>query len=212
MRIPTWFIGVTATSIAMAAIAVDALFGVPDDPNPVQPISVSSLVRTFAANTVDARLRSYGPDSDQQPPVIIVYRGRRCPYRDTRLSEAPLFNPELRAHRFEIVLMSTDQPKPPYSSLKATDIHDTLLSDRSVDAAGAFHVAYRVEDATLATMREDWIDLELTTGIPLQEPLMPSVCIIDTVSTIRHVYSNSDYALHLSGDELWATIEPFANL
>jgi hypothetical protein len=34
-----------------------------------------------------------------------------------------------------------------YSSLKATDIHYVLLSDSRLEAAKAFHIAYRVDEA-----------------------------------------------------------------
>ena len=81
----------------------------------------------------------------------------------------------------------TDRPELLYSSLKATDIHYTLLSDSRLEAAKAFHVAYHVDDATLAKMREYGVDLAATTGTKEHELPVPSVFIIDTSGTIRFV-------------------------
>ena len=97
----------------------------------------------------------------------------------------------------------TDRPELLYSSLKATDIHYTLLSDSRLEAAKAFHVAYHVDDATLAKMREYGVDLEATTGTKQHELPVPSVFIIDTSGIIRFVYSNPDYTIRLGADALW---------
>ena len=96
----------------------------------------------------------------------------------------------------------TDRPELLYSSLKATDIHYTLLSDSRLEAAKAFHVAYHVDGATLAKMREYGVDLEATTGTKQHELPVPSVFIIDTSGTIRFVYSNPDYKIRLGADAL----------
>ncbi len=205
MRLPSWFIGVMATLAAATAIA-----DVPNEPNQVQPLSVGSRAPLFAAQTVDGKLRSFGPDSYQKPTIVIFYRGGWCPYCNTQLSDLHMVEPKLRARGFEIVFMSTDQPKLLYSSLKATDIHYTLLSDSHLEAAQAFRVAYHVNDATLAKMREYGVDLEATTGTTLHELPVPSVFIIDTSGTIRYVYSNPDYKIRLGADALWAAAEPFA--
>ena len=141
---------------------------------------------------------------------MIFYRGGWCPYCNTQLSDLHTVEPKLRTRGFEIVFLSTDQPKLLYSSLKATDIHYTLLSDSHLEAAQAFHVAYHVNDATLAKMREYGVDLEASTGTTLHELPVPSVFIIDTSGTIRYVYSNPDYKIRLGADALWAAAEPFA--
>jgi peroxiredoxin len=117
---------------------------------------------------------------------------------------------KLRERGFEIVFLSTDQPKLLYSSLKDADIHYTLLSDSHLKAAQAFRVAYHVNDGTLAKMREYGVELEATTGTTLHELAVPSVFIIDTSGTIRYVYSNPDYKIRLGADALWAAAEPFA--
>jgi peroxiredoxin len=202
MRMFTWLFGLMATVIALTAMA-----DVPNDPTQVQPLSVGTRAPAFAAQTVGGKIRRFSPDSYRKPTIVIFYRGGWCPYCNTQLSNLRTVEPKLRSRGFEIVFLSTDQPKLLYSSLKATDIHYTLLSDSHLEAARAFHVAYHVNDGTLAKMREYGVDLEVSTGTTLHELPVPSVFIIDTLGTIRYVYSNPDYRVRLGPEALWAAAE-----
>ena len=195
--------------LGMLAI-VPALASIPDDPQQVQPLAMGARAPIFAARTMEGALRTFSPDGYKKPTVVLFYRGGWCPYCNTQLSDLHLIEPRLRRSGFEIVFLSTDRPELLYSSLKATDIHYTLLSDSHLDAAKAFHVAYHVDDATLAKMREYGVDLEATTGTKQHELPVPSVFIIDTSGTIRYVYSNPDYKIRLGADSLWAAAQPFA--
>jgi peroxiredoxin len=87
-----------------------------------------------------------------------------------------------------------------------------LLSDSHLDAAKAFHVAYHVDDATLAKMREYGVDLEATTGTKQHELPVPSVFIIDTSGIIRFVYSNPDYTIRLGADALWQAAQSLSTV
>ena len=121
-----------------------------------------------------------------------------------------LVEAKLRRSSFEIVFLSTDRPAILYSSLKAQHIHYTLLSDSRLEAAKAFHVAFHLDDATIAKMKDFGVDLDSTTGEPLHELPVPSVFIIDRTGTIRYVYSNPDFKIRLGADALWAAAAPYA--
>jgi len=193
-------------------VSVPALAGIPDRPQQVQPLSVGARAPIFSARTTEGALRTFGPDSYKKPLVVIFYRGGWCPYCNAQLSDLHLVEPKLRKSGFEIVFLSTDRRELLYSSLKATDIHYTLLSDNRLEAAKTFHVAYHVDDATFAKMREYGVDLEASTGTKQHELPVPSVFIIDTSGTIRFVYSNPDYKIRLGADELWAAAEPLVTI
>jgi len=188
------------------------LAGIPDDPAQVHPLSVGNPAPVFSARTADGMLRKFSPDAYSKPTIVLFYRGGWCPYCNMQLSDMRLVEPKLRASGFEIVFLSTDQPKLLYSSLKATDIHYTLLSDNHLKAARAFHIAYHLDSATLAKQREYGVDLERTTGTKLHELPVPSVFVIDTSGIIRFVYSNPDYTVRLGADALWTAAQPFATI
>jgi len=189
-----------------------ALASVPDNPAQVQPLSVGTRAPVFSARSTDGALRTFRPGSYTKPTVVLFYRGGWCPYCNTQLSDLRLVEPKLRASGFEIVFLSTDRPELLYSSLKAQDIHYTLLSDSHLEAASAFHIAYHLDDATIAKQREYGVDLESTTGTKLHELPVPSVFIIDTTGTIRYVYSNPDYTIRLGADALWTAAQPLATV
>jgi peroxiredoxin len=193
-------------------VSVPALAGIPDSPQQVQPLSVGARAPIFSARTTEGALRTFAPDSYKKPLVVIFYRGGWCPYCNAQLSDLHLVEPKLRKSGFEIVFLSTDRPELLYSSLKATDIHYTLLSDNRLEAAKSFHVAYHVDDATFAKMREYGVDLEASTGTKQHELPVPSVFIIDTSGTIRFVYSNPDYKIRLGADELWTAAQPLVTI
>src|ERR1700724_3429683 len=185
-------------------VAVPALAGIPDSPQQVQPLSVGARAPIFAARTTEGALRTFLPDSYKKPTIVLFYRGGWCPYCNAQLSDLHLVEPKLRKSGFEIVFLSTDRPELLYTSLKATDVHYTLLSDSHLEAAKAFHVAYRLDEASIQMQNKYGVDLEKTTGTTLHELPVPPVFIIDTSGTIRYVYSNPDYKIRLGADALLA--------
>lgn len=205
MRRIIGLMGLLAASFVGAAVS-----DIPNDPAQVQPLGIGARAPLFSGQTTEGMTRTFRPNTYRKPTVVIFYRGGWCPYCNTQLSDLHTIEPRLRARGFEIVFLSTDQPKLLYSSLKAADIHYTLLSDNHLEAARAFHVAYHVNDATLAKMREYGVDLEASTGNAQHDLPVPSVFIIDTSGTIRYVYSNPDYKIRLGAEALWAAAEPLA--
>jgi peroxiredoxin len=193
-----------------ALLMAPAHAGIPDDPAQVRPVSEGTRAPSFSARMADGALRTFSPDGYSRPTIVLFYRGGWCPYCNSQLSDLRLVEAKLRDRGFEIVFQSTDRPQLLYSSLKAADIHYTLLSDSHLRAARAFHVAYHLDDATLARQREYGVDLERTTGTKQHELPVPSVFIIDTSGTIRFVYSNPDYTIRLGADALWTAAAPFA--
>lgn len=199
MRFQMRLVGMLAFMLVMPVFA-----GVPDDPAKVQSLSVGMRAPVFTVRTTEGALRTFKPDGYKKPTIVLFYRGGWCPYCNTQLGDLRLVEPQLRDRGFEIVFLSTDQPQLMYSSLKTADIHYTLLSDNHLDAAQAFHIAYHLDEATIAKQREYGVDLEATTGTKLHELPVPSVFIIDTSGIIRFVYSNPDYTVRLGADALLA--------
>ena len=199
------FIGLLALMAVMSARAE-----IPADPTQVHPLPVGARAPMFEGVAADGKVRSFTPDGFRRPTIVIFYRGGWCPYCNMQLSDLRLVEPKLREQGFEIVFFSTDRPEILYSSLKAADIHYTLLSDSHLEAAKAFHVAYHLDDATIAKQKQYGVNLEETTGTTLHELPVPSVFIIDTTGTIRYVYSNPDYKVRLASDALLAAALPYA--
>ena len=120
-------IGVLAISAAAAAV--------PDDPHNVTPIDVNSAAPKFVAKEVDGRAFQFDPASLRQPTLIIFYRGGWCPYCNAQLQDLHTVVPQIVAMGYQVLFLSTDQPRLLYSSLKEkVDYH---LPVRFVDGRGA---------------------------------------------------------------------------
>jgi peroxiredoxin len=132
MRVHAGWFGLLAAVVAMTVQA-----DVPNDPTEVKPLSVGVKAPSFEARATDGALRIFRPDGYQKPTVVIFYRGGWCPYCNMQLSDLRLVEQKLRQSGFEIVFLSTDRPEILYSSLKATDIHYTLLSDSHLEVLAA---------------------------------------------------------------------------
>ena len=202
------FTGLTGTIALVLSMSVHAQ--VAASPTDVQPLRVGSAAPLFAGTDMGGKLHTFDPQGYRHPMIVIFYRGGWCPYCNMQLSDMRLAEPTLKQEGFDIIFLSTDRPEILYSSLKAEKINYTLLSDSHLKAAEAFHIAYKLDGATLAAQKKYGVDLDQTTGTALHELPVPSVFIIDTSGTIRYVYSNPDYKIRLTAEALSSAAKPYS--
>jgi peroxiredoxin len=211
MRVTPSIYALLLALVAAAFALSPARAEVPIGAAAVQPLAVGDRAPLFTARHADGTAYRFDPGHLAKPQVLIFYRGGWCPYCNMQLADMRLVEPKLRANGFEILFLSTDRPELLYTSLKEQDIHYTLLSDNLLQAAEAFHVAFKIDDATYARQLQFGFDLEKTTGSQKHELPVPSVFIIDRSGVIRFVYSNPDFTVRLGADALWKAAQPFAN-
>ncbi len=200
MRVLKRFLAVGIMAVGVAAAAV------PDDPHNVTPMEVRSKAPSFTAQEVDGRAFVFDPAALRQPTMIIFYRGGWCPYCNAQLQDLHSVVPKISAMGYQVLFLSTDQPKLLYSSLKEkVDYH--ILSDSTMDAAHAFGVAFHVDTATLEKMKSYGIDLEATQGNTKHELPVPSVFIIDRGGVIRFRHYDPDYTIRLDAAHVLAAAQ-----
>ena len=175
---------------------------VPSDPALVVPLPVGSAMPSVVVQNADGSARLIGPGPLARPLVLIFYRGGWCPYCNRHLGALKQAEPELLKMGYEILFLSADRPAILYSSLKEPDIHYTLLSDAKMNAARAYGVAFRVDDAALAKSKAYGVDLEAASGQTHHELPVPAAFIIDKAGVIRFVHANPDYTTRISPTEL----------
>ena len=179
-----------------------------------QPLAVGTTAPDFTASRVDKTRYVFSAKHLTRPVVLIFYRGGWCPYCNGQLADMHTVEPKLRAAGFEVLFVSTDRPELLYSSLKeqtrplATTY--TLLSDPKLEAAQAFHIAFHLDDKLYAEELKWGVDLEKTTGTKAHALPVPSVFIIDKTGIIRFVYSDPDFRVRLSAEELSKAAAPLA--
>jgi peroxiredoxin len=173
-------------------------------------LEVGSRAPDFTAARADGTPYVFSATHLRQPYVLIFYRGGWCPYCNLQLADLHLVEPRLRSAGFGVIFLSTDRPGLLYASLKHSEIDYTLLSDPELKAAQAFHIAFHLDDQQYAEQLKWGVDLEKTTGTRAHALPVPSVFIVDNSGIIRFVYSNPDFRVRLSAQELWKAALPFA--
>jgi peroxiredoxin len=203
-----WLVPAVLSLFASGAVALAD--DVPDDPSRVVPLSVGTAMPTVIVRNADGSERRLGPGPLEHPTILIFYRGGWCPYCNRHLGALKKVEPDLLKLGYELLFLSADRHEILYSSLKEPDIHYTLLSDAAMNAARAYHVAYRLDATTLAKYGEYGVDLEAASGQQHHELPVPAVFIIDRSGTIRFVYANPDYTTRISPQALLAAAQAAA--
>ena len=180
-------------TLAAAAAAGGAS---PDDPAKVKPLEAGAAAPAFSVREADGKPFRFEPKKLSKPTMLIFYRGGWCPYCNAHLKDLRTAVPQVSALGFDVLFLSTDRPEILRSSLKEpVDYH--LLSDNEVNAARAFGVAFRMDDATYAKYKTYGLDLEETQGATHHELPVPAVFIVDRKGKIRFAHTNSDYTQRL---------------
>ena len=79
-----------------------------------------------------------------------------------------------------------------------------MLSDSSADAMKAFGVAFRLDDTTFTKYKDSFgLDIEKAAGGKNHHILpVPAVFVVNGEGKITFAYSNVDYKVRLSGEDL----------
>ncbi len=192
----------------MLLCAAQAFATVPADPSAVVPVAVGARAPAFEALEVDGKPFRFDPTALTGPTMIIFFRGGWCPYCNAHLQDLRLVEPKIVAMGYQVLFLSTDQPRLLYSSLKErVDYH--LLSDSPLNAAEAFGVAFRVEGEALRKLQSYGVDLDATQGTTKHELPVPAVFVIDRGGIVRFRYFNPDFRVRLDAPSVLAAAEKF---
>jgi len=196
-------------SVGAGANADDA--GVPTDPANIKPLKVGAQAPAFEVRRVDGSTFVFQPAKLDKPALLVFFRGGWCPYCNTHLSSLRKIESQLTGLGYDLLFFSADQPSYLYSSLKDPTIKFTILSDAKMNAARAFGIAFRVDDATVEQYKKFNVDLEKASGETHHQLPVPAVFVIDTKGVIRFVHANPDYRVRISNDDLLAAARAAAS-
>lgn len=193
----------TAPMAPMATIASSAAAA--------HPLAVGTTAPAVTVKTSDGEPFDLGAALAEKPTVLVFYRGGWCPYCNLQLSELARFEPKFLALGFQIIAISTDAPSGLAPTAEKDKIAYRLLSDRTMVAASAYQVAYRVDGKTQKAYDGYKIDLAPIPGEPEARWLpVPTVFVIDRDRTIRFVSSNPDFKVRLPTADLLTAAEAAA--
>lgn len=163
-----------------------------------QPIPDTEL-KTAAGKTFDLQAAV-----QEQPVVLIFYRGGWCPFCNAHLGQLQEAAPQLRELGYQIIGISPDRPEELQKSLGKGSLSYTLLSDSSMAAAKAFGIAFEVDAPMLKKLASYNIDIEAASGETHHLLPVPSVFIVGSDGIIDFSYANPDYKTRLAPEVLLA--------
>lgn len=184
-----------------------------DDPTSIEPLGVGDAAPHFIVRDVDGENFTFDPESIERPAIFIAFRGGWCPYCNLHLSELRHVLPKLRDMNIDVYFLSGDRPDQLVAALQPETRSDvealdyTLLSDANATAAIAFGTAFRAESRVKTWLENNNKDIR-DSSIDRHGVLpVPSVFAIGTDGRIAFAYTNADYKVRLSPEELTAVAE-----
>ena len=186
-----------AAAILATALAVTAAEG-------LRPLMIGEEIPDLKlkdSGGKEIRLRAV---AEEQPLVLIFYRGSWCPYCNLHLAQLQKIDPQLRGLGYRIIAISPDLPENLKTSIDKNELTYTLLSDSTMAAAKAFGLAFTVDDTTLTKYAEYGIDLESASGEKHHMLPVPAVFLVGTDGVVDFVYANPDYKKRIDSEVLLA--------
>lgn len=137
--------------------------------------------------------------------VVVFYRGGWCPFCNRHLAELAGIQGDLAQLGYQTIAISPDRPEEIAKAEAQGKSEFRRLSDSKADAIRAFGLAFRVDDKTFETYRDQYkIDLEKSSGETHHLLPVPAVFLTDEKGTIRYAYTNPDYRVRLKAADLLA--------
>ena len=169
--------------------------------NFARPLSKGALTPDATVQTPDGKAVSLKAALGGKPTVLIFFRGGWCPFCTRHLSELNEARADLAALGYEMVAVTADPPEALPGVADKNNLGYTLLSDARMQAAEAFGLAFKVDDATLKKYREYNIKLTAKKGDDYWLPV-PAVFLVGVDGKIQFAHANPDYKARLSKDDL----------
>lgn len=169
----------------------------------VQPPLLGTHAPGFAVRHADGSEFRLEPRSLTKPVVLVFYRGGWCPYCNAQLLELRHIETELVDDLgYDLLFLSADSPATLSAGGNTTNTRYTVLADNDLNAAGAYGIAFRVEDETVQRYREYGIDLEKSSERDHHALPVPAVFIIDADGKLAFHYVNVDYRQRIAPELL----------
>lgn len=186
-------------------LPVRAAADIAASPATAHPLAVGARVPDAAIKAMDGTDASLATLLAGKPTVLIVFRGGWCPYCTQHLAELAEAEPKLMELGFQIVALSTDQPKNIRFLTEEKHLPYRLFSDRDMHASSALGLAYRIDAAMQKKYAEWGIDLPAIPGDAAARWLpVPAAFVIARDGTVRFAHADPDYKVRVSGEKLLA--------
>ncbi len=182
----------SATSPQIAARVQDAV-----------PLTVGSKAPDALVTATDGAVVHLATLCAGRPTVLIFFRGAWCPYCNAHLAKVQTIQDQLIKLGWQTVAIGTDTPETTQKSAEDKGLAYRLFSDRELNAASAFGVAYRLDADTVAKYAKYKVPMVSPNNAGPALPI-PSVFLINDAGVIAFVHANADITKRIDPADLLA--------
>ena len=160
----------------------------------VQPLKVGQGLPAANVVTPEGKSVSLAELANGKPTLLIFYRGGWCPFCNAHLSALADIELDLRQLGFQIIGITPDPAEALLATAKETRVRYRLVSDRTMEASGAFGIAFRLPPEAGARYKSNGIELPpAPDGNGFWQPV-PAAFIVSRDGVIRFAYHHADPA------------------
>ena len=206
-----FYVGVfTCLIIACAALANS------EDPEVVaapsaeeaKPLKVGDRLPAVEVTREDGTVTKFSEALAGQASAIVFYRGHWCPFCVKHLTALQEISGDLEAMGVKLVGVAPDKPEHIAGVRKKAELGFAIYSDSKLDLAKAMGVAFQLDPETAARYKKHLVE---STGHDTGQLPVPAVFLADKDGTITFVFSEPDYKVRLSNEDLLAAVKSTQN-
>lgn len=171
------------------------------------PLKAGAEVPEVSVQSSDGEEVTIASLHEKRPVILVFFRGGWCPFCTRHTGELIKAYPEIQALDADLVGISPDSPENSKSNAEKNSVPFPLCSDASLQAARAFGLAFKVDDATLTKYKGFGIDLEKASGQQHHALPIPAVYIVDKSGKITFAHSNPNYRERLDTKTIIAELK-----
>lgn len=198
---------IVASGVALAQGQNDSSGRVADRADDIHPLFVGMKVPDVVLTDVQGKEVKLHSLLEKRPTVLIFYRGGWCPYCNLQLEQLHTIESEVLNEGYQIVAVSADRPENIETSIEKHELHYTLLSDSTMNAAKAFGLAFRVDKEALEKSKKYAATLEAGSGLSHHILPVPAVFIVQKDGSIIFEYVNPNFKVRLNAQVLLAILK-----
>jgi peroxiredoxin len=179
----------------------DGLF-LAQSPQETKPLVVGTQVPEVSLTDLNGKDISLTQIILNKPTILVFYRGSWCPYCNRQLSALGEIESKLLNLGFQILAVSPDKQDGLKKMIEKNHLNYRLFSDSKMNVSSAFGLSFRVSDKVIKAYRGYGVELPQIPESDGRWLPVPAVFVIGKSGKISFVFSNPDYKVRLSNDEL----------
>ncbi|HEX3729842.1 MAG TPA: peroxiredoxin-like family protein [Opitutaceae bacterium] len=176
----------------------------PSSEEAVRPLGAGAAAPTAVLTSLDGQPADLAAVFAAKPTILIFYRGGWCPFCNHHLAALADAELDLRRLGYQIVAISPDPVPTLHQTAEKLHLRFHLLSDRNLQVAGRYQVAYEIPAAAGPDYKANGVDLPKIPGSANFWLTIPTAFVIGRDGRIKFVSFNADPSVMIPADQLVA--------